>query len=161
MHGSAMFCLSWLSLALLYWVISRYLARLLFTEVSRIQPDDSPTLLFKAIVYSRSWVRKLVNRPKSVNRFETPIPRRVTSYTSAWFHWLPHALRLMRISYAGIPSDTRQCQVMTSMQSATDRIGHCCTTSRKWIAAFRALLLWGLVSWLNIYISNRYIYIYT
>ena len=34
-----------------------------FTEVSTLQPEDSRTPLFKAIVYSRSWVRKLVNRP--------------------------------------------------------------------------------------------------
>ena len=46
------------SVALGCFTLSRYTA---FTEVSPIQPEDSPISLFKAIVYSRSWVRKLVN----------------------------------------------------------------------------------------------------
>ena len=38
-----------------------FLARLVRTEVILIQPEDSLIPLFKAIVYWRSWVRKLVN----------------------------------------------------------------------------------------------------
>ena len=58
---AAMFCLGWMSLAVLHWVASRVLARLFWTEVSPIQPEDSSIPLFKATVSSRSWVRKLVN----------------------------------------------------------------------------------------------------
>ena len=48
-----------------------------FTEVSRIQPEDPPILSFKAIVYSRSWVRKLVNRP---TQWETVIVANAACY---------------------------------------------------------------------------------
>ena len=34
---------------------------LMMTEVSQIQQEDSPIPLFKAVAYSSSWVRKLVN----------------------------------------------------------------------------------------------------
>ena len=37
----------WLSLAVLYRVISRFLAQLFFTEVSPIQPDEPSIPLFK------------------------------------------------------------------------------------------------------------------
>ena len=40
--GTAMFCYSWLSTAVLYRDISRFLARLFFTEIRPAQPEDSP-----------------------------------------------------------------------------------------------------------------------
>ena len=58
------------SLSVLYWVVSRFLARLFFfffTEVSRIPPDDSPKPMFEAMIYLRSWVR---NRINSVHSFD-------------------------------------------------------------------------------------------
>ena len=39
--GAVLFCHDWLSLAVLYWIVSRFLARLFFMEVSPIQPEDS------------------------------------------------------------------------------------------------------------------------
>ena len=63
LHGRCLFFfyLGWLSLAVLYWIGSRFLARLLFMGVSRIQPEDMPTPLSKTIVYSKSWVRNFYN----------------------------------------------------------------------------------------------------
>ena len=61
--GAAMFFLGWLGFALLVWVHSTLPRRIILTEVSRIQSEDSPIPLFKAIVYSMSWPRKPVNRP--------------------------------------------------------------------------------------------------
>ena len=45
------------------------LARLFFTEVSPIKPENSPeSCLFKEILYTKLWVRKIVNS----NRTHTP-----------------------------------------------------------------------------------------
>ena len=41
-----------------YFTLSRWTV---LTEVSLLQPEDSHIPLFKAVVYSVSWVRKLVN----------------------------------------------------------------------------------------------------
>ena len=54
--GAALIYYSWSSLAVLYSVISRFLARLFFTDVWPKEPEDTRihVPLFKAIVYSRS-----------------------------------------------------------------------------------------------------------
>ena len=57
-----MFWLGCLSLAVLYRVVTRFPARLLYrSSLSLIQLEDLPIPLFKAIVYSKSRVRNLVN----------------------------------------------------------------------------------------------------
>ena len=53
--GGAMFCLAWMSSVVLYWVVSRFLAR----PVKQLK--DSLIPLFKGMVCSRSWVRRCVN----------------------------------------------------------------------------------------------------
>ena len=64
--GAATFGLGCLGIAILYRIVSRFLARLVFwifffTEISPIWPEGSPIPLFKAIVYSKSVVRKLLS----------------------------------------------------------------------------------------------------
>ena len=58
--GTALFGLGWLSLAVLCWFVSSFLARL-FVEVLSIKPEDLPVLLFKAIFWSVSWIGKVRN----------------------------------------------------------------------------------------------------
>ena len=58
--GAAMTCLAWMSSAVLYWVVSRFLARPVEWKCCSLEPVDSLRPLFKAIVYSRSWVRNSV-----------------------------------------------------------------------------------------------------
>ena len=59
--GAAMICLAWMSSAVLHWVASRFLARLVERKCYSAEEEDSLRPLFEAIVYSRSWVRKSVN----------------------------------------------------------------------------------------------------
>ena len=59
--GAAMICLAWMSSAVLYSVVSRFLARPVERKCYSVEPEDSLRPLFKAIVYSRSWVRNSVN----------------------------------------------------------------------------------------------------
>ena len=62
MHGRCQGLL-WLSefsdVVLSCFTLSHYT---IFTEISPLQPEESLIPLFKAIVYSRSWIRKLVDR---------------------------------------------------------------------------------------------------
>ena len=57
---AAMFCLVWMSSAVLYWVVSRFLARPVERKCYSVEQEDSLRPLFNAIVYLRSWVRKSV-----------------------------------------------------------------------------------------------------
>ena len=59
--GAAMICLAWMSLAVLYWAVSHFLARPIERKFCSAEQDDSLRPLFEAIVYSRSWIRKSVN----------------------------------------------------------------------------------------------------
>ena len=59
--GAAIVCLAWLSSTLLYWVVSCFLVRLVEQKCYSAELEDSLRPLFKAIVYSKSWVRKRVN----------------------------------------------------------------------------------------------------
>ena len=61
--GTAMICLAWLNSVVLYWVVSPFLARPVEWKCYSAEQEDSLRPLFKAIVYSRSWVRKSANRP--------------------------------------------------------------------------------------------------
>ena len=56
-----MIFLAWMSSAVLYWVLSRFLVRPVQRKCYSVEPEDSLRPLFKAIVYSRSWVRNNVN----------------------------------------------------------------------------------------------------
>ena len=58
--GAAMICLAWMSSAVLYWAVSRFLARPVERKCYSAEQEDSLRPLFEAIVYSRSWVRKNV-----------------------------------------------------------------------------------------------------
>ena len=59
--GAAMTRLAWMSSAVLYWVVARFLARPVKRKRYSTEPEDSVRPLFKAIVYSRSSVRENVN----------------------------------------------------------------------------------------------------
>ena len=58
--NTAIFALGWLSLTVLWWVISHSVTRLLYIEVSPIQPEDLPIPLFRTIYHSVPWLRKVV-----------------------------------------------------------------------------------------------------
>ena len=54
------FSFGWVSLAVLYWILSRFLTWLgFFPDVSLVKPDESFNPLLKALLYWISWVRKL------------------------------------------------------------------------------------------------------
>ena len=59
--GTAMVCLAWMSSAVFYRVVARFLARPVEWKCCSLEPVDSLRPLFKAIVYSRSWVRNSMN----------------------------------------------------------------------------------------------------
>ena len=60
--GAAMFRLSWLSLAVLYWVVSRFLAGPFFYgSITHTTGRLARPIVQGNCIYSRSWVRKLVN----------------------------------------------------------------------------------------------------
>ena len=60
--GAAMIYLAWRSSAELHWVVSYFLARPVERKCYSVEPEDLVRPSFKAIVYSRSWVRNSVNR---------------------------------------------------------------------------------------------------
>ena len=62
--GAAITCLAGMSSNVLYWVVPRFLGRTDERKCYSAEQEDSLGLLFEAIVYSRSWVRKSVNRFK-------------------------------------------------------------------------------------------------
>ena len=58
---AAMSCLVWMSSAVLYCAVSRFLARLVERKCYSAEEEDSLRPLFEEIVYFRSWVRRSVN----------------------------------------------------------------------------------------------------
>ena len=56
--GTAVFCFGWLSEAVLYYVT--FSLDYCYRSIT-VQPEDLPIPLFTATVYSKSWVRELVN----------------------------------------------------------------------------------------------------
>ena len=59
--GAVMIFLAWMSLAVLYWIVSHFLAGPVERKCYLVEQEDSLRPLFKAIVYTRSWVRNNVN----------------------------------------------------------------------------------------------------
>ena len=58
--GVAMNCLRWMKSEVLHWIISGFLTRPTERKCYSVGPEDWLRPLFKAIVYSRSWVRNSV-----------------------------------------------------------------------------------------------------
>ena len=56
--GAAIICLAWMSSAVLYGVVSQFLTRPFQRKCYSVEQEDLLRPLFKAIVYSRSQVRK-------------------------------------------------------------------------------------------------------
>ena len=59
--GAAMICLAWMTSAVLYWVVSHFLSRPVEQKCYSVEQENLLRPLFKAIVYSWSWVKNSVN----------------------------------------------------------------------------------------------------
>ena len=59
--GAAMICHAWMSSAVLYWVVSHFLARLVERKCYSVELEDPLWPFFKVIAYSRLLVRNGVN----------------------------------------------------------------------------------------------------
>ena len=77
-----MIFLAWMSSAVLFWIVLRFLARSAERKCYSAEQEDSLRPLSKAIIHSRSWVRNCVNSTGSI--FFGALCRKTSLVGFAW-----------------------------------------------------------------------------
>lgn len=80
-----------------------------FAEVSPIKPEDSPTLLFKEILHSVSWDRKIVNSHAYIRKRRTGLQIKFTDFATVFFR-LRHPWTLVKKKKKNSPWTLKQVE---------------------------------------------------